>query len=180
MAFPPAAAGGRRKQNKARLEARRLKVLQLTVAGGSSRTVAQQLEREGYGKVSHTTVQKDLRAVLKQLAGDMKGEAENQRVLMNERYNRLFLSWWGPALGHPESEDRLALPPDGQAAGKILSILKAMRELNGLDVAVAQKLEHTGANGGPIIERVEINWHDARVEASALDDVTQHDVIHPD
>ena len=151
MAFPPAAAGGRRKQNKARLEARRLKVLQLTVAGGSSRTVAQQLEREGYGSVSHTTVQKDLKAILGRLADAARGDAENQRALFNERYNRLFLSWWGPALGHPESEDRLALPPDGQAAGKILSILKAMRELNGLDATVAHRLEHTGADGAPLV-----------------------------
>ena len=150
-------AGNQRRRDKARLEARRLKVLQLTVAGGSSRSVAEQLEREGYGRVSHTTVQKDLRAILGKLAVETSGQAENQRVLMNERYNRLFLSWWDAA-----SSDT----PDGEATSKVMSILKAMRELNGLDVAVSHGLEHTGAGGLPIVPRVEVVWHGADREPS--------------
>ena len=148
------------KQGKARIEGRRLKVLQLTVAGGSSRAVAAQLERDGYGRISHTTVQKDLRAILAQLATDAKGQAENHRALMNERYNRLFLSWWPSAS---------AVPPDGEASGKVLAILKAMRELNGLDVAVSQRLEHTGAGGIPIAPTVTVNWHDPEPASTPTD-----------
>ena len=123
------------RRQRTRREARRLKALQLTVAGGSSRAVAEQLEREGYGKVSHTTVLKDLRSALESMALEARGQVENQRALMNERYKRLFLSWWGVATSRP---------PDREASNKVLSIIKAIRELNGLDVAIAQRLEHTG------------------------------------
>ena len=148
----------KRKQRKGILEARRLQVLQYTIAGASSRAAASQLEKDGYGKVSHTTVQKDLKTILGKLAEDNAEEAVNLRALMNERYNRVFLSWWQYALGKAASEDNAASPPNAEATSKVLSILKSMRELNGLDVSVKQRHEHAGHDGGPLAQRVEVVW----------------------
>ena len=161
-------SGNNRKQQNAQREARRLKVLQLTVAGGSSRAVAEQLSKEGYGTVSHTTVQKDLRTVLGQLAETTSEQTVQQRALMNERYNRLFLAWWSASLGKPGTVDQPPTFPNGEAAGKILSILKSIRELNGLDVAVAQRLEHTGAGGAALVPKVEVVWHDTDGESAGV------------
>lgn len=155
-------SGNSRKQEESVREARRLKVLQLTVAGGSSRAIAAQLAEEGFGSVSHTTVQEDLRKILGQMAAESHDQAENQRALMTERYNRLFLSWWGEAIGRTDAEGKSVSPPSGEAANKVLSILKAIRELNGLDVAVAQKLEHSGRDGGTLTQRLVVDWGDRR------------------
>ena len=149
------------KQQKVRLEARRTKVLQLTVAGGSSRAIADQLAQEGYGQISHTTVQKDLKAILGKITSDTSDQVKNQRALMNERYNRLFLSWWSTALGQDVTKEHPPVPPSPEAGTKVLSILKAMRELNGLDVSVAQRMEHSGPDGVPIFPKVEVVWHDS-------------------
>ena len=54
----------KRMQDRARFEARLLKVFQPTVAGKPSRAVAEQLRIDGSGSVTHTKVQKNLRTIL--------------------------------------------------------------------------------------------------------------------
>ena len=134
------------KEAKKQLEARRRTVLQLAIAGGSLRGISQQLAAQYGVEVSHQTVKTDLDAMLKELAELQVETVPEYRALMNERYNRLLVSWWEKAVGGGEAG------PDGGAMDRVMKILEAARKLNGVDAPVALSLE--GTDGGPVVFNV--------------------------
>ena len=81
-------------QNVKRINAqqRRYRILQMTLAGATQRQIA---ETEG---ISHGLVSKDLQIVLGELAKQNTGNADEVRVLQNERYKAAALRLWEDAM----------------------------------------------------------------------------------
>ena len=103
-------------------EERRHRVLQLKMAGFSDRQIATQV------KVTKTQVQRDWKKRLGELAREDIHAATVIRTLAMLRYEALFLRWW-PLAVNPKITPALAQT----ATEQVLKILKAEREINGLD-----------------------------------------------
>ena len=85
--------------------------------------------------VSHTTVGRDIFAALGELVERNRPKAEELRAVMNERYNRLLLAVWPTATRTKTDEHgRTVSDYDDYAMGRAITILDAIREMNGLDV----------------------------------------------
>ena len=156
-----------RKQVDVQIRARRLQVLRLKAAGASVRAIGDQLG------VSHTQVERDLKAVLGEMAEHLKGDADALRALMNERYERLLLGWYPLAIGQrTQTEDgqTLETPPSDVATQKVLSILDAMRRMNGIDAAAVNKVEHSTKDDAPLTSVVEVVWLEKPVGDDSLAD----------
>ena len=146
-----------RKQQNTDIQARRFQVLRLKSAGMTVRAIGDQLG------ISHTQVERDLKAVLGEMARLHQPDADAIRELMMERYDRLLLAWWPTAIGQGRQNDDGTISagnPSDQATGRVLSILKSMREMNGLDVPVVQKHELGGAEGAPLVSTVQVVWNE--------------------
>jgi hypothetical protein len=108
---------------------RRYRVLDMKVAGGTDRSIA-----EAVG-VSPAQVNKDIKRVLAESASTNQRSADELRELMMRRYERLFLTHW-----------QGAIRGDAKSTELCLSILLAIRQINGLDAAIRL----AGEDGGPI------------------------------
>ena len=115
--------------NRVAAQLRRYRVLDMKVAGGTDRSIA-----EAVG-VSPAQVNKDIKRVLSESAEANQRSADDLRELMMRRYERLLLTHWQGAIrGDPKSTELC------------LNILLAVRQINGLDAAIRL----AGEDGGPI------------------------------
>ncbi len=125
------------------MEARRVRVWRLKMAGGSDRVIAANLAADPVDPVdvSHKTVNQDWHAVLDELVEAEMGKGQQLRALAHQRYERLILAHWQAAVGTPAGPptdampagDPPAKPPDPRAAKVVQDCQEAIRELYGLD-----------------------------------------------
>lgn len=114
------------RRSKAQKEAHQLEVMRLTLAGGTTRSIAAQIG------ISHETIRKDRDEVLERTAREQVDAIAQYRTLMNARYERLWLQWWPKALdGTLEDGTRQEGSPE--AFDKLMRLGEAIRKLNGLD-----------------------------------------------
>ena len=103
------------KTQRINAQQRRYRILQMTLAGATQRQIA---ETEG---VSHGLVSKDLQIVLGELAKQNTGNADEVRVLQNERYKAIVLRLW-----------ELAMSGDMKAMEMLLRVLDKINIVNGI------------------------------------------------
>ncbi len=115
---------------EAEREERRDKVMGLLLAGGSTRSIAKVVG------CHHATVARDIDTRLKGAAEACRSTAD-LRLIEEERLDALLLQWWGAA------------QRDLHAFDRVLRLLERRAKLLGLDAA--QKLEHSGKDGGPVV-----------------------------
>ena len=139
----------KRRNGEAEREERRDKVMTLLLSGGTTRGIASRLD------VHHATVARDIEARLSGAAAACPDTAE-YRELHRQRINSLLLQWWQRAYH------------DSTALDRVLRLLEREAKLLGLDSA--QKLEHSGKDGGPI-------QTDMKVILDALNDPDTRDAL---
>ena len=132
-----------------RREARRQVALDYYLAGLSYRQIAPRLG------VSHTTVGRDLLAALGDLVERNRPGAEGLRALKNERYNWLLRAVW-PAATRTKTDEhgRTVSDYDHYAMGRAISILDAIRQMNGLDVQPGDPVASTDESRSIKVEYV--------------------------
>lgn len=115
------------KQAQAKLEAqtRRNSVLEMRLAGGNFRSIADKLG------VSPATVHKDYQMSMAALVD--KDTADQARRVQTERYHRLLLTWWPKATGYRDANGTVH-PADPKATEIVLRIIHDIRTIHGLDV----------------------------------------------
>ena len=94
---------------------RRLKALELKTMGHTVRDIAKQLD------VSSTTAHNDIDAMLRDIADKDTGRANNNRMLLNERYEALIRAYISKATGG-----------DIEAAKIVIDVLGKQAKINGL------------------------------------------------
>ena len=94
---------------------RRLKALELKTMGHTVRDIAKQLD------VSSTTAHNDIDVLLRDMADKDTGRANNNRMLLNERYEALIRAYLSKATGG-----------DTEAAKLVIDILFKQAKINGL------------------------------------------------
>ncbi len=139
------------------MKRRRQVALNRYLQGATVREVAGELN------VSPTTIGRDLKAVVSDLAKKNTPGAEELRVVMDARYNRLLLSVW-PAATRTEvdEEGNRVSAYDGYAFDRAITLLPAIRQLNGLHGPPQKQVSHTGHDQPRII----IDWVDPPVTDS--------------
>ena len=130
---------GKTSRVKAAIQTRRLKVIQYTIAGASSREISALLISEGFKNASQPTVVRDRIAALKDLRSEIQDELNVHRSVMDARYRKLLLSYWTSAID--KNKD---------SVDAVLKILKSLRELHGTDEP--QKIDH--GDNRPVILKV--------------------------
>ncbi len=131
------------RKRRVSMEARRVRVWRLKMAGGSDRVIAANLAADPQDPVdvSHKTVNQDWHAVLDELVEAEMGKGQQLRALAHQRYERLILAHWQAAVGTPAGPptdampagDPPAKPPDTRAAKVVQDAQAAIRALYGLD-----------------------------------------------
>ena len=94
---------------------RRMKALELKTMGHTVRAIAEQLN------VSSTTAHNDIDVLLRDMAEKDTGRANNNRMLLNERYEALIRAYLSKATGG-----------DTEAAKLVIDILFKQAKINGL------------------------------------------------
>ena len=94
---------------------RRLKALELKTMGHTVRAIAEQLN------VSSTTAHNDIDAMLRDIADKDTGRANNNRMLLNQRYEALISAYFSKATGG-----------DIEAAKIVIDVLGKQAKINGL------------------------------------------------
>ena len=94
---------------------RRLKALELKTMGHTIRDIAKQLD------VSSTTAHNDIDVLLRDMAEKDTGRANNNRMLINERYEALIRAYFDKATGG-----------DIEAAKLVIDVLFKQAKINGL------------------------------------------------
>ena len=94
---------------------RRLKALELKTMGHTVRDIAEQLN------VSPTTAHNDIDVLLRDMAEKDAGRANNNRMLLNERYEALIRTYFDKATGG-----------DIEAAKLVIDVLFKQAKINGL------------------------------------------------
>ena len=94
---------------------RRLKALELKTMGHTVRDIAKQLD------VSSTTAHNDIDVLLRDMAEKDTGRANNNRMLINERYEALIRAYFDKATGG-----------DIEAAKLVVDVLGKQAKINGL------------------------------------------------
>ena len=94
---------------------RRLKALELKTMGHTVRDIAKQLD------VSSTTAHNDIDAMLRDIADKDTGRANNNRMLLNQRYEALISAYFSKATGG-----------DIEAAKLVIDVLGKQAKINGL------------------------------------------------
>ena len=100
---------------KQNLMNRRLKALELKTMGHTVRDIAEQLN------VSPTTAHNDTDVLLRDMAEKDTGRANNNRMLLNERYEALIRTYFDKATGG-----------DIEAAKLVIDVLSKQAKINGL------------------------------------------------
>ena len=100
---------------KQNLMNRRLKALELKTMGHTVRDIAKQLD------VSSTTAHNDIDAMLRDIADKDTGRANNNRMLLNQRYEALISAYFSKATGG-----------DIEAAKIVIDVLGKQAKINGL------------------------------------------------
>ncbi len=100
---------------KQNLMNRRLKALELKTMGHTVRDIAKQLD------VSSTTAHNDIDVLLRDMAEKDTGRANNNRMLINERYEALIRAYFDKATGG-----------DIEAAKLVVDVLGKQAKINGL------------------------------------------------
>ena len=134
-----AASPSKNAQLRAQRDARRVLVLQYTLAGATTREIAETLRNQGI-EVSHATVATDRSRVISEMIKASEADAEKLRALFNARYERLIASRWSKALAG-----------DNKAVDLILRTMEAQRKINGVDAPA--KIEHSGEIGSGVQPR---------------------------
>ena len=134
-----AASPSKNAQLKAQRDARRVLVLQYTLAGATTREIAETLRNQGI-EVSHATVATDRSRVISEMIKASEADAEKLRAIYNARYERLIASRWPSALAG-----------DNKAMDLVLRTMDAQRKINGVDAPA--KVEHSGEIGGDVQPR---------------------------
>ncbi|MXY95541.1 MAG: helix-turn-helix domain-containing protein [Caldilineaceae bacterium SB0664_bin_27] len=119
-------------KKKLSMEDRRDKVVQMTMAGMSTRAIALVLG------VNHTTISRDLNARLEAFSKDNK-EVERERSLQQARLNSLMAVLWPQATEGGETQGPTKM---------ILQLMERQAKLLGLDVP--KRVEHSGPDVEPI------------------------------
>ena len=94
---------------------RRLKALELKTMGHTVRDIAKQLD------VSSTTAHNDIDHMLRDIADKDTGRANNNRMLLNQRYEALISAYFSKATGG-----------DIEAAKIVIDVLGKQAKINGL------------------------------------------------
>ena len=94
---------------------RRLKALELKTMGHTVRDIAKQLD------VSSTTAHNDIDHMLRDIADKDTGRANNNRMLLNQRYEALISEYFSKATGG-----------DIEAAKIVIDVLGKQAKINGL------------------------------------------------
>jgi DNA-binding CsgD family transcriptional regulator len=111
------------------IQLRRVRALDMKVAGGTDRSIAQALG------VSPATANKDVKKALAELMAEYSETADELRAMLMRRYERLFLTHWGKATAG-----------DVKATELCLAILQHERAIHGLDGPI----KIVGEDGGPL------------------------------
>ena len=120
-------------------KARRLRVMKLTLAGETCRSIETILKAECFKGCSRSTVSIDRRQVLAEMREEMIDEVKAHRSTMDARYKRQLAAHWDKAIkGNPDSMRH------------VTTILKRLCELHGTDEP--QKISHEGDL--PVVIRV--------------------------
>ena len=90
-------------------------MLELTKAGATERQIAEALG------VSRGLVNRDVKAILKELAKSYSRTADSVRALQMERYTTLLSKWWPQALTGDEAATKM-----------VLQIMHRISEINGV------------------------------------------------
>lgn len=118
------------KTSETQRDIRRVKVLELRIAGATYRQIHETLlaSSEPFMRVkSLRSVVKDEKAILADMRGDIQEGADRHRILVHERYEALFLRWYPVAIGGTADAYR--------ASEMCRKILADQRALWGLDPA---------------------------------------------
>lgn len=116
--------------------ARRQRALDLRCAGAGYRAIGKELG------VSHVQAFRDVQQALDEINTKTRQKAEHLRDLELQRCDKMTLALW-PKLR----------AGDEKAARALVAVMDRRAKLLGLDVP--QKHELTGADGGPLISRIE-------------------------
>ena len=100
---------------KQNLMNRRMKALELKTKGHTIRAIAEQLS------VSPTTAHNDIDTLLSDMAEKDTGRANNNRMLLNQRYEALISAYFSKATGG-----------DIEAAKLVIDVLSKQAKINGL------------------------------------------------
>lgn len=116
---------------KAEAEVRRVKAFELRKAGASYRAIGAALG------VSEATAHRDIHAVLKRLAKQQEGHAEEYRQLELERLDALIASVWSQARGDKKKN----IPPDLAAMDRLMRLMQQRARLMGLELQAEDRKE---------------------------------------
>ena len=159
-------AAEKRRQETAAREARRTAVMQLHIAGRSTREIAETLAdpRSGFEPVSHVTILNDIRVRLAEHAKEDKRKVEEWRELQIARCQALIARWWKPA-------------QDNQLAFK--RVLEAMARLDKYTGAsLVEKVAIIGDRDAPPVQVETVNKsEDFDLDKLSLEDLLQLRVI---
>ena len=127
------------KSRQLELNRRRQQILEMAIAGATTRQIAQTYTGRGE-TISHVQVSKDIKTALAELADGNREDADVLRGLFNQRYERMFMRIWTRAIGRPVQRDETGqvvqaeIAPDEDTIDRCIRILAEMRRLNGLDL----------------------------------------------
>lgn len=142
--------------NTAQINERRSQVWQLFKAGATQRAIARTL------RVSHTTVQRDVRAVLDELRAEQLDAAHDWQVRQLSRLEDQYRKAWEVVIAEGDNREPSHSPLDRARAQ--LVCMRVMREEAKLLGLYAPELHvHTGPDGGAI-------EHEHRHELADMDE----------
>lgn len=140
--------------------ARRQRALDLRCAGAGYRAIGKELG------TSHVQAFRDVQFALDEIAQRTREKAEKLRDLELQRCDKMTLALW-PKLR----------AGDEKAARALVAVMDRRAKLLGLDVP--QKHEVTGAEGGPLLTRIERVITDGATAQRLLDGAVSTGVLLP-
>jgi hypothetical protein len=119
----------KKNERQVAIQIRRYKALEMKLAGGTERSIAQVLG------VSNVQIHKDIRYILGELNDKYSQKADELRTLLMARYEKLLSAHWPNAMNG-----------DPRATDLCLQILQGQRAISGVDAPTRV----TGEDGGSI------------------------------
>ena len=101
--------------------------MKLKMGGASVRQVAEMTQ------VSVAVAHKDIHRALGELAKEHEKEGDQLRDLMMARYEQILLAWWALAVSKKVDKKDVDLDTRALATDKVLSVMRGMRSIWGLD-----------------------------------------------
>ena len=122
-------------EHQLKIEDRRHMVIELKRIGMTDRAIQAHMNDLGI-KISHVTVNKDWHKVLSDAQASRNHDLNEMKDLQLQRYEAVIQAHWAKATGHKLSQPGTNHDPDPRSAEVILSTIKGIRELFGLDNTV--------------------------------------------